>query len=225
MILPLIGRMGLSWQLRVWWWWWSWQPEHPWPSKPLWLVPLLSQKPPEEIFLQDLFGGAFSIMAVLHSPFAYEFSCLSALLQKGTWGITLKVYLSLSNFYNIWQNAYFVCSHLLLRWFFCKSLLGRRCACFFECCEAVLDLLRCKGILHELPDRLPEHILHRGGGAFRSILETFRFTCSGVKMERVPTSSILLLCTLDGRKTCSDPSWGKVVWKVGLEIEFTAAGR
>ena len=24
----------------------------------------------------------------------------------------------------------------------------------------VLNLLRCKGILHELPDRLPEHVLH-----------------------------------------------------------------
>ena len=107
MILPLIGRMGLSWRLRVWWWWWwSWQPEHPWPSKPLWLVPLLSQKPPEEIFLQDLFGDAFSIIAVLHSPLAYKFSCLSVLLQKGTWG---KVHLSLSNFYYVakeWNCQY-----------------------------------------------------------------------------------------------------------------------
>merc|ERR1719234_99477 len=38
------------------------------------------------------------------------------------------------------------------------------------------------------------------------LTDSLNMSCSGVKMERVPTSSILLLCTLDGRKTCSDPS-------------------
>merc|ERR1719167_1728921 len=38
------------------------------------------------------------------------------------------------------------------------------------------------------------------------LTDSLNISCSGVKMERVPTSSILLLCTLDGRKTCSDPS-------------------
>merc|ERR1719500_2744515 len=38
------------------------------------------------------------------------------------------------------------------------------------------------------------------------LTDSLNMSCSGVKMERVPTSSILLVCTLDGRKTCSDPS-------------------
>ena len=61
-------------------------------------------------------------------------------------------------------------------------------------------------------------------------------TCSGVKMERVPTSSILLLCTLEGRNTWSPPSWsgaqikgsdncGPNLWIVGLLSDHIGGGQ
>ena len=142
------------------------QPEHPWPSKPPWLAPLLSQKPPE--------------------------NCRT-------------------------------CIFLHFSEHFPQNLNGPACLYCYDwsqMCSFLLNLLRCKGILHELPDRLPEHVLDRDEGAFLSIPETFCFTCSGVKMERVPTSSILLLCTFDGRKICSEPSWRKNCFK----IEFAGVG-
>ena len=149
------------------------KPEHPWPSKPPGLAPLLSQKPPENCCM---------------CIFLHFFEC----------------------FYNI--------SMALL---VCIAAGNIHCHDWSQMCRFLLNLLRCKGILHELPDGLPEHVLNRDEGALLSIPETFRFTCSGVKMERVPTSSILLLCTFDGRKTCSEPSWRKF----GFKIEFAGVGR
>ena len=99
-----------------------------------------------------------------------------------------------------------------------------------------VHLLGSKGVLHELPHWLPEHVLPHKKVTSLSKLLRCGPTCSGVKMERVPTSSILLLCTLEGRNTCSPPSWsgaqikgsdncGPNLWIVGLLSDHIGGGQ